>query len=119
MTRREEVIQGLRELADFLERNPTVPTPYAGVTVDVFPRDREELRQVAAAASWEKVYSTNWFWLQKDFSGGVSLHVDLERDQVCRRVVVGQRTIPAQPAQPEQLVDEVEWMCDDPILEDR
>jgi hypothetical protein len=39
---RAAYIQGLRELADFLEAHPDLPMPFWGVTVNVYAQTKEE-----------------------------------------------------------------------------
>jgi hypothetical protein len=54
---RSQFLAGLRDLAEFLESNPSVPAPWAGVTVYVFPPDssnegrRAEIDAIASRIS--------------------------------------------------------------------
>jgi hypothetical protein len=107
-------IQGLRDLAVFLESHPAVPTPYSN-DINVFVSTKEELATIARSSTWAKDVNDDYFWLVKRFVGNVSIQVNTTRDNVCRRVVVGQKVIPAQP---ERIVDDVQWECDDPLLSD-
>jgi hypothetical protein len=106
---RRELIRGIRELATFLEEHPKAPFP-VWPQFDVFVK-RGQLRAVAKITSWEKKYYGDWFTLVRTFAGGVSLHVNVSRSEVCRRVVTGTRVEPA------KTVETVEWECgDDSIL---
>jgi hypothetical protein len=111
MVERSELIQGLRDLATFLESYPEIPTPSFGV--DAWVNSKEELTNASRlGGKWEKRYTGNYFCLGKRF-GPILFEINTERDKVCRRVVVGTETIPAQP---ERTVEKVEWICDEPLL---
>lgn len=114
MAERQDMIYGLRELADFLEGNPEVPVPY-DVEVNVWLTTREEMAAVArVGGTWEKIFSFNYFMLKKAFgNGAVSFEVNTNREQVCRKIVTGTEVIPAQP---EREVEKFEWVCDEPLL---
>lgn len=110
--RRSAFVRGLRELADAMEQNHAIPVPW-GTQVNTFVDTREEAATVARAGSWRKVYAGDWFSLRREFSGEVVLDVNIQRAQVCERVVVGTETVPAQPAHE---VEIVEWRCADSLL---
>lgn len=109
---RDNTIRGLRELADFLESHPLVPAPYKP-SLNVFTNTETEIPAIARCASWEKVYLDCWFTLARKFSGDVTLEVNVPRKQVCRKVRTGERVVPAQP---ERIVEEFEWVCDEASL---
>lgn len=111
--RRQAFIAGLRQLATFYEQQPAIEAPY-GLMVNVSVSTRETMARYARLTSWAKRYLDAWFCLVKEFSGGVTLELNIERGHVCRRVVTGTKVVPAQP---EQVVEEVEWVCDDALLE--
>jgi hypothetical protein len=115
MSNRETFIAGLRELATFLEGHPDVPVPPYGHQFDVFVESKEDLAPVARAATWEKRYLGGYFALVHTCPGPIEYHVNIERGRVCRRMVTGQVWVPAVPA---QIVDQVEWVCDDVSLLD-
>lgn len=110
--RRAAFVRGLRELAECLERTPEIPVPY-GTLLNCFVGSREHVAQIARTGPWQKRYVDTWFTLTRDFAGGVRLDVNVERVQVCERVVVGTETVPAQPAHE---VEIVEWRCADSLL---
>lgn len=109
MTDREQLIDGLRRMADFLEANPCVKEPLCELTLNAFVHTREELAGQARLADWEKAWYGDWFALRRSF-GPVRLDVNIERELVCRRVAKGTRTIPAQP---ERTVEDFDWVCDE------
>jgi hypothetical protein len=111
-TRREGYIAGLRALADFLEQHPDMPTPYYD-TINIFVPTREEIATIARLTSWEKEYQTTYFVLRKMFGDDLRLEVNIDRGAVCRKVVTGTKTVPAQP---EHTIEEYAWVCDEPIL---
>ena len=114
MSTREDFIQGLRECAIFLEQHSTVPIP-PRVTLNVFGLSKETLSNALHnTGGWTKNAAGLFFYVQKTW-GMDTIHLDLniDRNQVCRRVVVG--TI-LKPAVPEMLMDEVEWKCDESLF---
>lgn len=111
---RAATIQGLRELAMFLEQHPEVPCPMVGGQ-NAFIATKAEMRALARVTSWRKEYVGSWFTLAKDFPGDVALHLNIERSTVCRKVVTGTKVVPARP---EHEVEEFEWVCDEPLLQE-
>lgn len=107
--RRRAFIQSLRDLADFLELHPTVTAPRYN-QLNVFVDTREELAEHAKAATWAKVFNGQWFYLSKSFGVDLSFDITADRGLVCRRVVTGTREEPA------KTVEDVEWVCDDPVV---
>lgn len=110
--RRSAFIQSLRDCASWLEAHPGVEAPRY-VVMNVFVNTREDVARHARAATWEKVYNGEWFYLRREFGPDLTLDITTERSTVCRKVVVGKETVPAQP---EHEVEVVEWVCDDGLL---
>lgn len=106
--RRTAFIQSLRDAADFFVAHPTVPTP-KGIQLMTFLYTRAEMVALARVASWRKVYSGDWFYLKKEFSDDLSIDIVTDRQTVCRKVVKGSHL---QPAVPEHMVEDIEWVCD-------
>ncbi len=117
MTEQErlDAIQGLRDVADFLDAHPGVPAP-RWVTMNVPIDTKEELAQIARLSSWGKDYSGSYFALRKKFAGELTLDVYVERQKVCRKIITGMRMVPAEPAKPEREEAIEEWVCDDAAL---
>ena len=107
--RRQAFIDSLRACADFLESHPSVKAPRY-ITMNVFVDTREELAEQARSATWNKVFGDTWFSLTKSFGEHLSLDITCGREVVCRKVVTGTRVVPAQP---EQVVEEYAWECDE------
>ncbi len=120
---KQNLIDGLRELADFLTANPEL-TFWDGVQIDVFANTNEELAKFAKIiAPCEKRSVGAYLVLERKFAGDVKIHVNRAHDKVCTRVVVGQKTTPAEPekiitvpAKPERVEEIVEWRCPESIL---
>jgi hypothetical protein len=113
---RSDTIRGLRELADFLDAYPDVPVPYSN-ELNVFAQSKETLARLARLTSWQKQYCGGYFALTRSFGDGmIVLSLNIERQVVCRQIVVGERVVPAQPAQPERIEPITEWVCDDALL---
>lgn len=112
---------GLRELADFVDRNPELFT--YGITVDLFAEDRAEFAEKARAfGSAEKRTMGSWYLLRKRF-GPHTLELTIEREKICERVQTGTRIVtkpdPVAVADvPLVDVEEpvYEWKCPDSIL---
>lgn len=111
---RAAFLASVRAFADWMERNPGIGIPSSPLMVDVFVPDRETIAAYARMTSWEKGYNEQWMWLRKTFGAFVQFDVNVKREKVCRRVVKGTRVVPARP---EETVEDVEWVCDDALLE--
>lgn len=117
-----DLIQGLRDLADFLETHPQPEAQYAhNVTLSVFVTPEELTERIRGAGTVEKVAAGEWFWLRRAFGPHVVLDWTVAREKICRRVVVGTRVVPATPealvaAQPERVEEIVKWECPESIL---
>lgn len=111
--RRRAYVQGLRELASFIEASAALPCPY-GTSFNAFVNNKADLADIARSGTrWDKGVSGNYFFLRKEFAGGHTYEINVNREQVCRKVVTGTEIVPAQP---EQVVETVEWICDEPLL---
>jgi hypothetical protein len=115
----------LRLLADFIDAHPTLPQPtmYSFDSGASFQLDaataKEELRSLGA---FEKNYGSDIFYAKKSL-GGRTLTFYVNREAICRKVVKGTRIEPEHYVagteghiEPEKVVEDVEWVCDDPIL---
>lgn len=117
-----ELIDGLRQLADWLEAHP-IPRSYSGVDMNIFFDDVTAL--VAGTRGWgrlEKKGQGDFYFLRKEFGSEVRLDANVRREVLCERVKVGERVVPAQPerilpAEPEKVEDVYEWKCPDSLLE--
>ena len=109
---RQPFIQSLRDLADWLDAHPDVPTPDS-VQLHTLVRTKDELRAVAKASpAWAKLYFGEYMALRHTV-GTIEYDINIARSEVCRKVVTGTKVVPAQP---ETTVEDFEWVCDDPIL---
>ncbi len=125
---REDVISGLRELADWLEANPNVPINILYGSASVVHTNaigygafggRETMMALARMpGKWRKVSygpKDSAFRLVRDFgNGAVEYQVYVPRVQVCTKKVVGIKNVEEEtvPAHDEEVV---EWECS-PIL---
>lgn len=120
---KQATIDGLRKLADFLESRPGL-TFYEEFDLSCFVYSDEEFTaSVKAIGTFDKVFVGDFFVARKIFGGGVRFDVNRKRDKVCTRVVVGQKTIPAEPekiitvpAKPERVEEVFEWQCPKSLL---
>jgi len=115
-----ELIDGLRAMADWLEDHPQDPN--GSVTLNLFPNDRDALlKAIQGVGRVEKQAIDKWYYLRKRFSSHVTIEWNQSRESVCERVVVGTKTIAAEPekiipAKPERVEEVVEWRCPESIL---
>ncbi len=110
---RAHYVTGLRELAAFIEAHPALPMPVPSILVNAFVYHKDDLAALARLGSWEKGAIGNYFFLRKVFAGDVRYEINVARERVCRKVVTGTRV---EPAQPEQVVQDFYWVCDEPLL---
>ena len=134
--RRAAYIDGLRQIADWLEQHPDVPLPYLGfagstklqaqnvpaVPIYVWDDQRQRMAAIARAMGGaEKDAAGDRFRLTRHFAG-IAVVASAERDQVCERIVVGTREVTEEVPDPEALaavpkvtvtktVEDVEWRC--------
>jgi hypothetical protein len=112
---RRAYINGLRQLAAFLEDHPELPCPWAPSHL-VGAKDKATLIAIARTPGirWQKDFDSNeYFSLKATFDGGHVYDVYVPRQEVCRKVVTGTRL---EPAKPEQQVEEFHWVCEEPLL---
>lgn len=145
--KRDAFIDGLRQVADFLDAHPDVKLPYIGGHYDIpaptmpiyvntwnggEPASQVMAKIARAMGTAEKHYEDRHelFMLVRKF-GGISLVAQVDRDELCTKVVVGTREVEVE--EPEQaavqaaiaalpkvkrveVVEEVRWECH-PLLE--
>lgn len=117
------VIDGLRQLASWLEQHPTVPATSDTVMSYVCDNKEEFTELAREMGSFQKKPTEYYMFLEKHFSGEVIFRLIGDRRNVCERVVVGSKIVQATPeiiipAKPEHEEDIVEWRCA-PILEEK
>lgn len=112
---RRDSIEDMRELCDYLEAHPELPLPYWN-SQDVFLDSKEQIQALARShGPWEKRYAGSYLELVKRMSNGlVRYQLNVAREQVCTKRVVGTEIVPAQP---ERVREIVEWDCH-PLLAD-
>src|SRR5712672_1151283 len=107
---RLQQLNNVRVLLDWLEGHPTVEVPYDlrnGLLLTSV-NTKDELAALAREfGECEKEFVEDVFYLRKRF-GSVNIYAFVSRSEVCERVVVGTRVIPAR-VEPERVVEEVEW----------
>lgn len=109
-----EYVAGLRQLADWYEKNPQVELPSWQFTVYAFDTKENAMLVLRACAPCDKEYDGDMFYIRKQF-GKIGLNFMFLRQAVCVRRVVGTRDVPevvipkkVVPAHVEQIV---EWDC--------
>lgn len=85
MNQSDDLVKGLRELAEFLEQNPEFPCPYIGA-INIYVDCKEDLIDLAKVlGTAEKGVVGDWFYLTRKFPGKISLEVNIARTKVCER----------------------------------
>lgn len=118
----DALVQGLRDLADFMEQNSDLDWSYCKPDISAIVLGGEKVAAFAAIpGGWDKrVYDHETggnFELRRKF-GPVKFSVIAPRDDVCERRVVGVETVEIpDPAAPKVTVEReiVEWDCK-PVL---
>jgi hypothetical protein len=101
LTKHDEFVQGLRDLAKFYETHPACPLPDFFTGFTIYETNKEALSAIAREfGDCEKVFSENAFRLVKEFSPSVKLKTFSSREKVCEQGKVGEKT-----------VDVMEWVC--------
>jgi len=136
---RDELVESLREFADYLEndrRAMELDCPYmidVSQYIHVYGKDadgnkdytkvdefetRMEMRKLAKAlAPCKKDYSSSSFELRRNFGTKLKVRISTSRAAVCERKVIGTKTIPEKTyTEPERVEEEVEWICSDSLL---
>lgn len=137
MLARAEFVQGLRDLADWLDAHPEIEfTNFRGSHILWYRDTREQLADAARALGRvEKTGTDSYFNLTRRF-GPHEIEAYSPRATVCERVVVGKKAVPVREIPEDKAeeakrlreqiaalevervaeVDEVEWRCEEPLL---
>lgn len=116
---RQDYIQGLRDLADWLEDTPSATVPVYQ-SVYVYLSSKEHAVQLAKeAGSIRKNYEDSRLVLEKRFGHTIRYKANVTRDKVCtiKEVKQVEKEVAhyPQPIYVKQVVEEIEWECD-PLL---
>jgi hypothetical protein len=131
---RAALIDGLRQVADFLTEHPEVPRPYHLMGTEYFiylygDDQRAQLVTIARAMGRsEKRIKGERYQVRRQFAG-LTLVAQADRDEVCEKVVTGSTEVTREVPDPEllatvpkvsvtEVVETVEWRCT-PLLADR
>jgi hypothetical protein len=116
---RDNMVKGLRELADFIEeRGPELPWTYPDIKITNWVYEKEDAKRATKAlAKWgivQKVWTGSYLDIRRKFGKAVTLEFTISRDNSCVRREVGEKVIEEQiiPARVEKVY---EYDCD-PIL---
>lgn len=112
-------VDGLKAMADFLEKNPHLIPEYTGLTVNNFYETSGELVANAVGGKWDKDATGSFYCLDKSF-GPHKVSLNVRRTNVCEQVEVGEETVTIpDPDAPMVTVTRpvYEWKCPESILE--
>lgn len=118
-TEHQQYANSLRAIADWIEAHPEVAIPSDNsLTIYSMDTKDEAATLVRAMGSCNKRYDDSYLTVEKSF-GPIRLRAVFSREQVCKRVVVGVETIPAEfveaRTRPAHTKEIVKWECE-PIL---
>jgi hypothetical protein len=124
---RDELVAGLRELADFIEEKglqlPELTVEVRSYVSDYEPKNytistgygKQVMRKAAIAMKpVEKIHDSYSFRLKRTF-GSIVMQVSTSREAVCRKVSVTKVEMPEQVI-PAYVREVPEWVCTDPLL---
>jgi len=118
LSRHEEFVKGLRDLADWYEARPELPAPVM-TNFYVFVYNANEFKRLARiAGSGRKVQNSGYLGLERSF-GPIEWKLNVAQERVCERVQTGTKDIPAKPAEPakpSRTEPVYEWRCPESIL---
>lgn len=90
------LIDGMRRCCDWLETHPINTS--TDVRLHVFVSDADELRRtIRGWGMMTKYADDHFFYAEKKFNKRVEVSVCSSRENVCERVQVGERVVPAEP----------------------
>lgn len=124
--RHQDVAEGLRELATWIESNQHIPLPYTltGGTLNIFNDCKATLADIARAfGSCEKSVDDPFYIIRRKF-GPITVDAVASRNAVCTKVVTGVEEYEEEeyaPDAPKITVKKtreiVEWQCPESLLE--
>jgi hypothetical protein len=122
----EKLIQGLRDMADWLEAHPGTPHVSSNGSFYIFLRGANAKEQLAKfardAAPVEKSSSGDYFNIDRQFGGKINLQATSKHDLICERIVtkkiVPERVLPAREEEtiPEHEEEVISWSCPESLL---
>lgn len=126
----EKLAGRLRVAAKWLEEHPEfnaygVDASPSGVRITNYSADTaEEIAELVRriGGRWDKEHDDSFFKARKEIAEGVVAEIAAWRENVCERVVVGQREIEVTEPDPEavaalpqvtqtKVIEDVEWRC--------
>ena len=116
-----EIVARIRALADFLETRPLIAARLGWMTdtVNVFARDEEEwVGMRKELGSYDKKAGSYYLAARHEIADGIAVEVNIDREDVCRKVKVGEREVEVEeypedvePTIVTKVEDVFEWEC--------
>lgn len=125
---KQEYIQALRNLADFMEQREfpgtwkgTFSNGYPSVSLVLYTKDKQTFGEATKAIGTCRKRADGGFLEVTREEPTFIVQINAYRDGVCERVVTGTKTIPAKeeeiiPAEPEHEEEIVEWKCPESFM---
>ncbi len=87
MNNNQDLIDGLRKAADFLESKPELPK-FGQQVIRLWAWDKEQLHAAARQlGSFAKEFTDSYFNLKKPMTDAIEIDVTISRDQICKKIV--------------------------------
>ena len=113
--KRDRLISGLRDLADWLEVNPEVKNPNIP-EFNTFSYTRKDFaEQMRLMGTGEKEQAYSYLMFKKTF-GPLRFTLNVLQSDVCIRTQVGEREVEARPAVPAHTEPIYEWECPESLM---
>jgi hypothetical protein len=106
--KRAAAIDSLRQLAGFLEANPSIELPYemgGAVFVELY---EARAAMQAAPGGWSKDATDNYWAYERTMPGNVKYTMYVNRADICRKVKIGTMHVEAVPEHDEPIY---KWDC--------
>lgn len=125
--KREEWCKGLRQLANVIEQHPEVDLPFGTEdwgAIQVYIMGKEQMAALVRAmpCKAEKNYDSNFLNMRFKL-GEFCMNAYVSRSTVCERIVVASKEVITMVPDPDapmvqkvEIVEEIEWRCDEPLL---
>lgn len=106
-TKVKQYTDSLRAIADWYDAHPEIELPVDYIDVYNVNTKEEAATILKALSPCEKEYLSTMFYIKKSF-GAITLRFCFYRNQVCERIVVGKKIIPAQRIEAQDIPERVE-----------
>ena len=113
---RDLFLNTTRDMLAWLESCPDMPAPAGYVQWDYNAESKSEFVELRRASGFhKKLNRSDWIAFEKRFGSYGIVFINIDKQQTCERVRVGERIVAATPEHVEPLY---EWRCPESLLID-